>query len=216
MKTIDLQDGEIIKKYIHKEITFYITNFGRIFNINGKLLKPQLQRVKDKSGWNPSLKIQLNIRTKKLWVRYSLGLARVVYKSFVDENISEWSRIVFRDGNHLNCRWDNLSIGLEHQKVERLTREQLKLLNSPYTMANIKKALLWYYKNPNIIVNEYMTLDDLTQEAVILITKALPNYKHESMDRYGGWVFTLVRRFICDRYRMKRTRNIIYNDGLSY
>lgn len=210
---IDLQDGEIIKLYKYKEITFYITNYGRLFTIKEKPFKPYPQRVKGHPDWQSSLKIQINIRRKDKWVRYSLGLARLVYKLFVDENINASSRIVFKDGNHLNCRFDNLSVGLEHKEVKPLTQEKIYLFNLPDTERHIRKTLCWYYKTTRIITNNGLfTYDDLVQEGKVLIYKALSNYKITNSDDYGGWIFTIVRKYICNRYR-NEIKYVSYDDN---
>ena len=213
---IKLDDGEIIKKYTHKEISFYITNYGRLFNLKGQPLKPQIQRVKDKHTWKATLKIQLNIRRKDLYVRYSLSLPRLVYKLFVDKNINDKSRVVFKDGNHFNCRYDNLDIGIEHKKTPPLSKEKLELFNSPITIKTIERCLCWWYGTTKLSVNNNLfDFEDLVMESLMVLYKALNNYQHENEDKYKGYVFQITRKFICSRYTQK-TDHCYYDDKFYY
>lgn len=220
MINIELKDGEEIKEYsLGKGITVYISNYGRAFNIKSgkqyKLYYPNGGR----QGTTPLLNIERGSRYNNNYICIRKNMSRLVYKLFVNENLNDKSHIIFKDKNPLNCRYDNLDVGLTNRPIiKQLSPSQIKLFNHPDIIKTIKKCLLKYYENENVVVNNGLYLfDDLIQESLILIYKALldKDNMEENIDNYRRLAYKITQKYICSHY-FKDEKYFEYNCNKIY
>ena len=214
MKEIVLEDGEQIKEYYHNptQTKWFITNYGRIFNIRGKYIKPLLRGRK----YNKSYIIQPSKMINGKRIKGIMQIARVVYKLFVDPNLKDNSHIRFKDGNRKNCRFDNLSVGLEHRPHrEGLPPDKQALFDNPKTLIYIRQKLWCWYDGDFRNIKGAMLLEDLIQESLFFVYQALFDYKHTSEKKYKNYIRTIVEMFVCKRYHREKV-NWQYNDELLY
>lgn len=142
-------------------------------------------------------------------------MPRLVYKAFIDSDLTDNCYVVHKNKDRTNCRADNLTLGLEKRKFEGvLSQEQYKLFNNPVTMEYIRKKLCKHYNNNFENIKGGMTYDDLIQESLILIYKALFHYISlddpiENSKSYRKYVYAIVEKFICKKYiRDCRTKRL--------
>ena len=137
----DIQQGEKIKKVKINGITFYISNYGRIFNDKKKELKPYFTQS---SKVEKFARVDITrFKNGKKIGRVNLSIPRLVYKNFIDNNLEESCHVIFKDKNHRNNRWDNLDIGMMRKKYNYPLPQKMKeLFESDDTIRLIKSALL--------------------------------------------------------------------------
>lgn len=86
-----------------------------------------------------------------------------------------------------------------------LPQEQYKLFNNPVTLEYVRKKLYKWYNGDFRNIRDGMVFDDLIQESLMLIYKALYNYKiiedaEGSSKNYCKFVYAIVEKYICKHY----------------
>ena len=214
MKEIILQEGEEIKEYYHNQTQtkWFVTNYGRFFSKTGKCIKPILRCQK----YSKNYMIQPSKIINGKRIRGTISCARIVYKLFVNPKLKDNSFITYKDGNRANCRFDNLSVGLEHRPHrEGLPPDKQALFDNPKTLIYIRQKLWFWYDGDFRNIKHAMLFEDLIQESLFMVYQALFDYKHTSEKKYKNYVRHIVEMFVCKRYHREKV-NYIYNDNLLY
>lgn len=196
---IQLSDGEQIKEFVYKPSDYkcYVSNYGRVFTKSGRELT-KIYRGKT----NKTYYINMCKGKKHIY----LSLPRLVYRTFIDNDLPENCYIVHKDKNRLNCKVDNLELGLEKRKIGgELPQEKYNLFASPTTLEYVRKKLFTWYNGDFNNIKDSMDFEDLIQESLLLIYKATYNYKiiEDSEQNSKCWrkfVYAIVEKYVCKHY----------------
>ena len=177
---------EVFKSLEHPFDGYKISNFGRILSPKGKECKPYI-KVEKKNGKTYTYPyLHINIRRKNIQARLLRSLADAVYEAFCGKYV-KGAIVYHKDGNHMNCRIDNLFISTGYTQAP--TEEQI----SKYEK-EAKACILHFifYQKYNKIKG--FDVDNVIGDAYLLIWKHLSQYKtgtsfYSFCTRYTEWAF---------------------------
>lgn len=165
-----------------------ISNMGRFMTSKGKIKKPEMR--------NGTLRI--DISKKKNGVRVArlpyCSLSRLVYIHFADCIPTNDFEIQYKDGNRLNCRFDNLKLAFGVP-----TAEQIQIYNDNVfscVQSICSKSSWWGYRKNGF------DMENCIAESYCLIWKYLSQYNPEYS--FYGFCKRYVRVAFLNEYKNSR------------
>lgn len=164
--------------------SYKVSNYGRILNRNKKEIKPDLGQYKNTIYPKVNINIRRNGRSQYRKVE---SLAVAVYRLF-GEGYSPRAIVYHRDGNHMNCRIDNLYIASGYTVPPN--ENQIQTYEE-----SVIKCVLHYVGIKRINrMGDLVDVDNIIGESYLMIWKHLSQYKdgtsfYQFCRRYVEWAF---------------------------
>lgn len=212
---------------------YQVSNMGRVKSLvgRGQLITPQKEHRKHMQ--NPYYRVYLDRRATRGWVKF-LYVHIEVAKAFLPNPHND-KRIVFKDGNSLNCKADNLAWFWEEPPVYR---EKLAQFRASVT-SDLGRKVLAFIDGNDQALNPFImqhtprlkrklryrfgsVCGTMLEEAVHLaFSKGLRDIKRGLLvadDNIPGWFNTIAKNTLI--MELRKDRNLLsewgYADGEEY